>query len=151
MNTITDILSEELDQLRADIIIRHEKAGQVASGRTRDALEVKVTDLTSGQLLGPAYSGVLEKGRKEGGVPKDFIDILKRWAAAKGITFSDEKQLTRWANAVKWKIIREGSKLYRSRQTEDIFTTPYESFGDRLYGRIAAYYEQDIKNQIFEQ
>ena len=66
-------------------------------------------------------SGVLETGRKPGRVPKEFIDILKRWAQAKGISFSDEKQFNLWANAVKWKIIREGTKLYRSGQNEDIF------------------------------
>lgn len=150
MSSIPDILREELERLRSDIIFRHEQAGQVASGKTREALEVQLHDQTTGQLIGFSYSGVLERGRKPGGVPRDFIDILKRWAAAKGISFSDEKQFNIWANAVKWKIIREGTKLYKSGQTEDIFSTPYQELNTRLSTRIAAYFESEINNLIFE-
>lgn len=149
MSSIPDILREELDQLRSDIIFRHEQAGQVASGKTREALEVQLPDQTTGQLIGFAYSGVLERGRKPGRVPRDFIDILKRWAAAKNISFSNEKQFNIWANAVKWKIIREGTKLYRSGRNEDIFSTPYEELNTRLSARIATYFENEINNLIF--
>lgn len=150
MSSIPDILREELEQLRSDIIFRHEQARQVASGRTKDELDTAVPNQTTGQLLGLRHSGVLERGRKPGGVPRDFIDILKRWAAAKDITFSDEKQFNLWANAVKWKIIREGTKLYRDGQTEDIFSTPYQELNARLPMRIAAYFESEINNLIFE-
>ncbi len=150
MSSIPDILQEELNQLRTDIIFRHEQAGQVATGKTREALQIQIPNQMTGQLVGFAYSGVLERGRKQGGVPRDFIDILKRWAAAKGISFSDEKQFNLWANAVKWKIIREGTKLYRGGQREDIFTTPYEELNIRLSARISTYFENEINNLIFE-
>ena len=149
MSSIPDILREELERLRSDIIFRHEQAGQKATGETERLFSTEVQN-TLGRLFGPLYSGVLERGRKPGGVPRDFIEILKRWAAAKGISFSDEKQFNLWANAVKWKIIREGTKLYRSGQTEDIFSTPYEEFDTRFSTRIAAYFESEINNLIFE-
>jgi len=144
----TQIIYEELQTLEQDIVTRHEAARQVASGKTRDAFKV-TADLTSGQLSGNSYVGVLERGRKPGKTPSDFVDILKRWAQAKGISFSDEKQFNLWANAIKWKIIKEGTKLYRSGQNQDIFETPLTQFGSRLSGRIATYYSDEIMNEIF--
>ena len=146
---VQQILNEEMQVLEADIILRHEQAGQVASGKTKASFELKISPFT-GQLLGANYVGVLERGRKPGGLPKDFIDILQRWATAKGISFSDEKQFNRWANAVKWKIIREGSKLYRSGQKQDIFETPIANFQDRFSNRIVNYYQNEIANEIFK-
>ena len=147
MNVQT-ILSEELTVLQSDIIARHQAAGQVASGKAKAAFEIKATD-QNGQLLGVGYSGTLERGRKPGKTPTDFVDILKKWIIAKGLTFKDEKDLTRWANAIKWKIIKEGTKLYRSGQSEDIFTTPINQFNQRMTVRISAFYEQEIINEIF--
>lgn len=149
MISIPLILDEELEQLKSDIILRHEQSGQVASGKTKSEFEKRMPSDYNGQLLGAGYSGVLERGRKPGGVPKDFIDILKRWAQAKGLSFKNEEQFDLWANAVKWKIIREGTKLYQSGQTQDIFTTPIDQFYQRLSERITNYYEQEITNEIF--
>lgn len=151
MSSISQILTDELDELKSDIILRHEQSGQVATGETKDEFENKLTSDFSGQLLGASYSGVLERGRKPGKVPREFIDILKRWAAAKGISFKDEEQFDRWANSVKWKIIREGTNLYKSGRTQDIFTTPIERFNERLALRVAGYFEQEIINKIFIQ
>jgi len=142
------ILYEELEILEADIIHRHEQAGQVASGKTRASFLIQSSGL-AGTLSGANYVGVLQQGRKAGGVPKDFIEILRAWASAKNISFSDEKQFNQWANAVKWKIIREGTKLYRSGQ-QDIFDTPIESFNKRLSSRIVQFYENELVNEIFK-
>lgn len=149
MNSISQILNEELEQLKSDIIFRHEQSGQVASGKTKASFETSIPNDYTGQLLGVGYSGALERGRKPGGVPRDFIEILRRWAQAKGISFKDEERFNIWANGVKWKIIKEGTKLYRSGLTEDIFTTPFEQFTNRLYTRIEVQFEQELTNQIF--
>lgn len=149
MISIAQILDEELEILKNDIIFRHEQSGQVASGKTKAYFENKLTSNYSGQLLGAGYAGVLERGRKPGGVPRDFIEILRRWSQAKSISFKNEEQFNLWANAVKWKIIKEGTKLYRSGQIEDIFETPVLQFNNRLSQRIATYFEQEVQNQIF--
>ena len=145
---VEQILTEELENLKSDITSRIEASGQTASGNTAKSLEVEAKDY-SGQLTGASYIGVLETGRKPGRVPREFIDILKRWAQAKGISFSDEKQFNLWANAVKWKIIREGTKLYRSGQNEDIFDSSVKKFEDKLNERIAVFYQSQIANEIF--
>ena len=142
------ILYEELEILEADIIHRHEQAGQVASGKTRASFLIQSSGLV-GTLSGANYVGVLQQGRKAGGVPKDFIEILRAWAQAKSISFSSEEKFQLWANAVKWKIIREGSKLYRSGQQQDIFDTPIAMFNDRIANRIVQFYENELINEIF--
>ena len=146
--TTQQILKEELDILKSDIIIRLQNSKQVASGETIKKFE-KVSNNSNGQLLGASYVGVFEKGRKPGGVPRDFIEILKRWSQAKGMSFENEDKFNLWANAVKWKMIKEGTKLYRSGQTQDIFTTPVEQFSSRLAKRFIIYYESEILNSIF--
>lgn len=147
--TIEEILSKELNQLKSDVIERHEQAGQVASGKTRSSFVVD-TQGRRGQLSGNAYVGVLEQGRRGGKVPADFIDILKRWATAKGISFSNERQFNTWAYFVKKKIMKEGTKLYRSGTKQDIFTTPIREMSERLSEKVGAYYKVQIENEIFK-
>ena len=147
MNT-QQILKEELEILKSDIIVRLQNSKQVASGETIKKFETKASD-SNGQLLGASYVGVFVKGRKPAGVPRDFIDILKKWAQVKGISFENEEKFNLWANAVKWKMIKEGTKLYQSGQTQDIFTTPIDQFSLRLAKRIAVYYQAEILNEIF--
>jgi len=146
--TTQQILKEELDILKSDIIIRLQNSKQVASGETIKKFET-VSNNSNGQLLGASYVGVFEKGRKPGGVPRDFIEILKRWSQAKGMSFENEDKFNLWANAVKWKMIKEGTKLYRSGQTQDIFTTPIEDFSNRIARRFIVHYEAQIFNEIF--
>lgn len=142
------ILYEELEILEEEIIHRHEQAGQVASGKTRASFLIRSSNLV-GTLSGANYVGVLERGRKPGGLPENFIEIIRKWAAVKNISFSSENQFNLWANGVKWKIIREGTKLYRSGQKQDIFDTPIENFNKRLPIRIINYYESELINDIF--
>jgi len=145
---VEEVLQQELDTLKADIINRHELARQVVSGRTRDSFEV-VVDSRGGQLLGASYVGVLERGRGRGDVPKGFYHIIKRWAEAKNITFKSEADKNRFAYFVAKKIREEGTALYRSQQPEDIFTTAISDFEDRLTERLSVYYLSEIKNTIF--
>jgi hypothetical protein len=144
-----DILCEELENLLRDIVERHERAGQVASGRTRASFEVVVSGLR-GSLMGNKFpTPVLETGRKAGKTPHNFQSIIKEWIVAKGLKFHDEKQLNRWASAIAWKIRREGTKLYRSGGREDIFETAIADFRERLAERIATLFRAEIVNNIF--
>ncbi|MFV0392409.1 MAG: hypothetical protein ACK5KP_11100 [Paludibacteraceae bacterium] len=145
---IDNILREELEQLKNEIIFRHEQAGQVASGKTRASFSIEVSG-NRGELWGNAYVGVLETGRQPGKVPYQFRDIIKRWAIAKGLTFNDEKDLNRFAYFVAQKIAKEGTKLFRSGMKEDIFETPIRQFTERISERIYSAYSKEIENQIF--
>ncbi|GHT33982.1 hypothetical protein FACS189434_09370 [Bacteroidia bacterium] len=147
--SIEQILSNELSALQSDVISRHERARQVVSGKTRNAFEVQVFG-NAGELLGASYAGVLERGRGAGKVPYNFGEILQRWAAQKGITFKSPADAKRWAYFVSKKIKDEGTALYRSKNTIDIFTQPIANFQERLQAKIAVFYQSEISNKIFE-
>lgn len=142
-------LEKSLKDLKDNIISRHVAAGQVASGRTKAGFEVKMLTPLHGQLLGYSYSGVLERGRKSGKTPKEFRLIIERWAIAKGITFSSEADRSRFAYFVAQKIRREGTKLYRSGGSIDIFSSAIEEMKETLTKELGVTYQQEIKNQIF--
>ena len=150
MSDVSDILQEELEILLKEIIRQHEAAGQVASKKTRDSFKVEVSG-NMGKLIGASYAGVLEKGRKPGKVPRDFTDILLRWMAAKGIAPSDARQAEIMANAIKWKIIKEGTSLYAGRQTRKVdFTGLIDTCLRSIKKRVAVYYLNEFKKNIFK-
>lgn len=146
------ILREELEVLRGEIVETSRRAGQQASGDTYRAIAAEGVDSSGGQLVGPAYVGVLARGRRPGKVPYDFARIIKEWAGYKGITFPSEEEFDRWAEAVAWKIRREGTGLWRDAGNagleQDIFHTPIRNFLDRLSARVAAFYRTEIVKQI---
>lgn len=145
----SEILSDNVDKLIVDITERHKAAGQRVTGRTISSLEKKL--ITNGiQLLGAEYIGVLERGRSAGKVPKEFAEIIKKWIVAKGLSFKDNADLNRFANAIAWKIRTEGTELYRSNMTKDIFTTPIYDFKERLTKELSEYVTADLKSKIFK-
>lgn len=149
MSYISDILQEELDILLKEIIRQHEAAGQVASKKTRDSFKVEVYE-NKGQLLGASYAGVLEKGRKPGKVPHDFTNILLRWMSAKGIAPSDAKQAEIMANAIKWKIIKEGTSLYTGKEIRKVrFTVLMDICLRSIEERVTNFYLLEFKENIF--
>lgn len=146
--TNAEIIKRELETLRVDIINRHIKAGQRATGNTANSLNVKNVSDLGGELWGAEYIGVLEQGRKPGKVPYDFKQILIKWARAKGITFGSQKELNSFAYFLAKKIREEGTKTFH--QKEDIFTTPIKDFTERLVRELGKLYITDIKNTIYD-
>lgn len=143
-------LERLLEELKLNIINRHISAGQVASGRTKAGFEVKMLSPFRGQLLGYKYSGVLERGRRAGKIPKDFMAIIAKWAAVKGITFNSDKDRARFVYFVAKKIREQGTMMYRQRREEDIFTTATLRFEDILSIEIGALLEEEVKNKVFD-
>ncbi len=133
--TLQDFIQQELQVLVNDIIAASETAGQRASGRTYDSIEVRtqrVGEAVNGQVLVPSYFYTLIRGRGPGKVPANMAEIIMEWAGYKGITFSTPEELLRFGNAVAWKIRREGSELYRNHLYIDIVDTPIRLFEERL-------------------
>lgn len=153
MDLIEDILSKELEVLQQDIIKRHEESGQVATGKTRAAFSNRLTSSNVGVLEGAMYAGALERGRGpssgKGSGNSNFIQNLKEWIVARGLTYKDEADLERLAKFLKWYINKNGTKLFRSGQTKDIFTTPISDFTERLTTKISSAFEKTIENEIF--
>lgn len=124
-------LLQHLEMLRDDIIEASRRAGQQASGRTYSETTATVErtgDIIEGAITAPGYFHTLIAGRGPGRVPANFTDIIEEWAAAKGLYFIDARDARRFANAVAWKIRREGSELYRNHLYVDLVDTPVKNF-----------------------
>ena len=70
-----EIIGDELDSLMQRVTANHIRAGQKASGRTLQSIRKQISD-AGGVLLGRAYFGVLETGRKPGPVPGGFRFVI---------------------------------------------------------------------------
>ena len=154
MEAVSDILNQEFETLLSDVVARHEQAGQVATGKTRASFSHSLTGAQSGVFEGAFYSGALERGRGParggGGGNSDFLDNLKQWIVAKGLNYGgNEKGLERLAKFFRWYINKNGTKLFRSGQTEDILSTPINDFSERVSNRVGALFANEITNDIF--
>lgn len=136
------MLTEVFEQAKRDIIANHERAGQVASGKTRDSLSVEVTsDSTSATatMYGRKYFAALETGsapwkKQYKHPPRPFVETIAKWMADKGIEGVSAYLVAR-------KIMREGSKLYRDGGRKDIFTPVMEDIEQRIDAELSSLFE----------
>lgn len=136
------MLTEVFEQAKRDIIANHERAGQVASGKTRDSLSVEVTsDTTSATatMYGRKYFAALETGsqpwkKQHKHPPKPFVETIAKWMTDKGIDGVSAYLVAR-------KIMREGSKLYRDGGRQDIFTPVMEDIEQRIDAELSSIFE----------
>lgn len=136
------MLQEVFEQAKRDIIANHERAGQVASGKTRDSLRVEVTsDTTSATatMYGRKYFAALETGsapwkKQYKHPPKPFVETIAKWMVDKGIEGVSAYLVAR-------KIMREGSRLYRDGGRKDIFTPVMEDIEERIDAQLSSIFE----------
>lgn len=136
------MLTEVFEQAKRDIIANHERAGQVASGKTRDSLSVEVTsDTTSATatMYGRKYFAALETGsapwkKQYRHPPRPFVETIAKWMTDKGINGVSAYLVAR-------KIMREGSKLYRDGGRQDIFTPVMEDIEQRIDAQLSSILE----------
>lgn len=136
MAEIKDILQEHLNHLREVIIAKIDEYKRTASGRTAASLTIVVNG-DRGTLYGSGSFLAIERGRRPGKVPHDFFGIIRQWIIDKGLTYKpmpykrktagkytpEERGLNSFAGAVAYKIMKEGTRMYRDNIYNDIFTT----------------------------
>lgn len=76
------ILSQEFEALKADLIKLYDAKGMRSSGKWADSLEV-IADENTVVLMGEEYSQQLETGRQAGKFPP--IADIKKWILDKGV------------------------------------------------------------------
>lgn len=119
-----DTLEEFANNLIADI--KYEMQNQGLGGSDLEkSLDYEVNGDRVTVTAAP-YLKYAQKGRGPGKVPRDFTEILETWIVKNGIRPATGN-ITQFANAIKWKTIREGSAIYRGDRPErDIVTQPIE-------------------------
>lgn len=114
MPTTEEILKDELDALKRDLILEYDRKGMRASGRWAEGLEVTVRENT-GKLEGLKYTEQLEYGRRatsSGGGQKGERTVqaqIEDWIEDKGIKAIESNMTTKTlAFLIARKIHREG-------------------------------------------
>lgn len=131
MAEVGSLITRHLENVKVKIQERMSQSGRNASGRSSASLTVEA-DNTHGILWGGSQFLVMERGRAAGPVPKGFFEIIYDWAKAKGLASkvrprferqSQDSALRSFAGAVAYTIMKKGTKLYRDKGYNDIFTT----------------------------
>lgn len=158
MQTLDAELKAILNDAVADIRRRSQQAGQVATGRTLRALEVRVRaegGKVIGEIWGNKYTGALETGsrpaRKRGTDEQrqQMIANLKEWCRVRGLsTGMTDKQTENLARYLAWYIKKYGTRLYRNGGRRDIITPAIEFTRNAVNERMSLYYEQLISDNI---
>ena len=117
------IIEKHLTDLKNRIIENHIAAGQKASGKTAESLNIQNPDENSIGLFGRSYFAVLETGRKPGKVPKGFYSIILKWIEDKRINVEKPKTMAYFTAK---KIASEGTKLFRDGGRSDIYSNEIE-------------------------
>ena len=77
-----DILAEEFELLRLDLILKYNEKGMRASGKFAETLENTLTERGI-KLTGENYAQQLETGRLPGKFPP--ISVIEKWIEDKGL------------------------------------------------------------------
>lgn len=114
MDDNTEILQQEFDALKTELIAKYDELGMRASGNWADSLEV-VVSVNNAKIIGESYSEQLEYGRKAGGstgTGKTFSEAIEQWIKDKGIAnrIEGEISVSSLAFLIVRKIMREGWK-----------------------------------------
>ena len=162
-DNVLSVVADELDALRERIIANHEAAGQVASGRTRDSIRVERTE-DGGILWGRQAFSVLETGRKPGKVPMRFNEIIRQWMEDKGITAKpipyvrkpsdkwrpkytpEERGMISLSGAIAYKIMTEGTEMYRTGQKKDIYSTDMEKAIREIERKVLGIFDTEVEH-----
>ena len=158
--TIAGEIEKALTDCVNDIKRRSTQAGQVATGRTLRALEVRVRREgvnVIGEIWGRPFTGVLETGSRPAHKASQNSKLTKKimavnlaeWMRIRGLaTGMNDKQLKLAAEHLAWYIKRYGSALYRKGGRRDIITPAVEATKNELTERLGAYYEQLLTSDI---
>ena len=156
MLDVAFILNQVLEEARQEILDNHDRAGQVASGKTASSLRVEVTPSVVsavGTIYGRAYFATLETGSKPWAnqykhPPRPFVDVIRQWMDDKGVTGLSAYLVARKIMRDGSKLYRDGSKLYRDGGRTDIFTPPLNDIQRKIDERISKTLETIITETI---
>lgn len=123
---ISEILRMQSLNLAEYIKQKHGQAGQIASGRTRDSITASSTGDTMQITARKGAATYMERGRKPGRVPHNFVAVIHDWMISKGLASGDEQQQLTTAWMIADSIAKNGTRLYQQGGTQDVYTKPIE-------------------------
>lgn len=150
---MNEILLQEFESIKADLISAYDRKGMRASGKFADNLEVRQT-IRGVQLWGENYAQQLETGRQAGKFPP--INAIAQWIEDKGIASQLNGEITKnqLAFLIARKIAREGWKREGFGGVElisEVITEQrIQSIIDKVGDEVLLKYTSDIIKMIKE-
>ena len=118
--TTAEILKIEFEEIRNELIKRHNDLGMKASGRWANSLEVEITEVQEksiARIYGEKYTEQLVFGRKPGKFPP--IKAIEQWIKDKGIKpIEDNLKVSSLAFLIARKIADDGTKYFQQGGTD---------------------------------
>lgn len=151
MRFIDDIIKEWGENVINKIKENLDSTGTTASGKTKDSLELVMTD-NGFQIVGRQYFRSVEEGRPSGGIPYNMTDIIRKWMSDKGIENQfgkTESEKRSAAYLIGQYIKNNGTKLYREGGRDDIYTNVITEelpvLFDEIEGRVLETIIEELK------
>lgn len=146
MLTNKEILTQFFEAVRNDIIVEHLALNQRASGRTLESLEISIGEF-SGNLSGARHIGVLEDGRRPGGMPP--VSRIEQWIKDKGIIPKGKITPLQLAYLIARKISIEGTLLYKRGGNSGVLSKAInKSRIDALLESLADKYQGEAVSEV---
>lgn len=145
MNELDQLIKDSLLKLRDAIAKNIQSTGSNASGKTIQSMVVEGGNGVF-SLLGRAFFGSLETGRKRGKATP--VSVILDWLMAKGLAKGDGRENLSFAFAISRTHAKVGSSLHRKGGRTDIYTEEIEKFKQKLYKDFASKLELIVINYV---
>lgn len=156
MASYVEQLTEILQGVREEIVRNMDKYHRNASFRSVKSLRVQ-PETSGATLYGSKSFNTMESGRPPGRAPENFADVIFQWSKDKGIRIAplpyrngrgkySPEDRARWqfARCVAHKIITQGTKLYRERGFDDIYSSAVNRAIDKAFKATMAQASQEV-------
>lgn len=141
-----EILAEEMDLIRLDLIKKHIDLGMKSSGQWVNTIE-SITERLSGKIVAQHYTEQLVDGRKPGKFPP--IKMIEKWIVDKGIQSLEEKiSISSLAYLIARKISREGTDYFKQGGTDLVEAVITPERIQHIINRVSTFQIQAFTSEI---
>jgi len=145
MKSDSQILQNEFESLKADLVAKHIELGMPASGKWERELSVEVTRLKA-IIYGTPYTEQLVNGREPGKFPP--VDLIRQWILDKNIPFLGKITLSSLAFLIARKIAKEGTNYFKQGGTDLVEAVITPERVQKIIDSVSEFYINSFTTQI---
>jgi len=146
MKSDSQILQNEFESLKADLIAKHNELGMPASGKWERELSVDVKRQKA-IIYGTPYTEQLVNGREPGEFPP--VDLIRQWIIDKPVPFDPSKiTISSLAFLFARSIAREGTKYFKQGGTDLIESVITPARIQSIIDAVSDFYYNSFSSQL---
>lgn len=166
--TIRGILQSYIEKIKLDTINNMASHQRNVTGKSVRSLTTQVIGNGEAIMYGSSSFLAMERGRAGGRVPRDFFSIIKQWVVDRGISVTPikpkptkngnvrrnvkltpyERGLNHLSGAIAYRIIKDGTRLHRRNQFDDIFSTSVEENTKEMFDKVSFYISEIVTEKL---